>query len=102
MMHMGREGYKQNSFKIREKVEYIKDEIKKIRGLYIQGDAECSVVPIGSKSNKFTIYQLRDKLIQKRWYVREIVNPPGFHIAITNNNLGKIDEFINDIKESVK
>jgi len=30
MMHMGREGYKQNSFKIKEKVEKVKKEINKI------------------------------------------------------------------------
>jgi len=101
MMHMGREGYKQNSFKIREKVEYVKDEIKKIRGLYIQGDAECSIIPIGSNIIKYNTYQLRDKMIEKKWYVREIINPSGFHLAITNNNINRIDEFIKDLKESV-
>lgn len=52
MMHMGRDGYKQNSFRIKEKVEKLKKEIAKIHPLYIQGSCDTMVVAFGCLSHK--------------------------------------------------
>ncbi|KAA8577662.1 hypothetical protein FQN60_003416 [Etheostoma spectabile] len=81
MMHMGENGY--------------------IKGVFVFGDPEVSVVAIGS--DIFDIFSLSNALTSKGWNLNTLQYPSSIHLCCTvlHTQSGVADLFIRDVKEQV-
>lgn len=101
MMHMGENGYVDATKKIVSTAHKIKTEIRKIKGVFVFGDPEVSVVAIGS--DDFDIFRLSNALTSKGWNLNTLQYPSSIHICCTvlHTQPGVADHFIRDVKEQV-
>ncbi|XP_008282840.1 sphingosine-1-phosphate lyase 1 isoform X2 [Stegastes partitus] len=101
MMHMGHNGYVDATRKIVSTARKIKTEIRKVKGVFVFGDPEVSVVAIGS--DIFDIFHLSNALTSKGWNLNTLQYPSSIHICCTvlHTQPGVADQFIRDVKEQV-
>ncbi|CAL8257022.1 unnamed protein product [Lota lota] len=101
MMHMGEDGYVDATRKIISTARTIKTQVRKIKGLFVFGDPEVSVVAIGS--NDFDIFRLSNALTTKGWNLNTLQYPSSIHICCTvlHTQTGVADKFVNDVREQV-
>ncbi|XP_005735106.1 sphingosine-1-phosphate lyase 1 [Pundamilia nyererei] len=101
MMYMGENGYVDATKKIVSTAHKIKTEIRKIKGVFVFGDPEVSVVAIGS--DDFDIFRLSNALTSKGWNLNTLQYPSSIHICCTvlHTQPGVADHFIRDVKEQV-
>uniref|UniRef100_A0A8C4GLR4 sphinganine-1-phosphate aldolase n=1 Tax=Dicentrarchus labrax TaxID=13489 RepID=A0A8C4GLR4_DICLA len=101
MMHMGENGYIDATKKIISTARKIKTEIRKIKGVFVFGDPEVSVVAIGSEV--FDIFRLSNALTSKGWNLNSLQYPSSIHICCTvlHTQQGVADHFVHDVKEQV-
>ncbi|XP_037639092.1 sphingosine-1-phosphate lyase 1 isoform X1 [Sebastes umbrosus] len=101
MMHMGENGYIDATKKIVSTARKIKTEIRKIKGVFVFGDPEVSVVAIGS--DVFDIFRLSNALTTKGWNLNTLQYPSSIHICCTvlHTKSGVADQFVRDVKEQV-
>jgi len=43
------------------------------------------------------VYHIKDKLKELGWYIKDI-QPPGIHVAVTNNNINNMDGLVSELK----
>uniref|UniRef100_A0AAX7SNT2 sphinganine-1-phosphate aldolase n=1 Tax=Astatotilapia calliptera TaxID=8154 RepID=A0AAX7SNT2_ASTCA len=91
MMYMGENGY----------VDATKKIVSTIKGVFVFGDPEVSVVAIGS--DDFDIFRLSNALTSKGWNLNTLQYPSSIHICCTvlHTQPGVADHFIRDVKEQV-
>ncbi|XP_006799067.1 sphingosine-1-phosphate lyase 1 isoform X1 [Neolamprologus brichardi] len=101
MMYMGENGYVDATKKIVSTAHKIKTEIRKIKGVFVFGDPEVSVVAIGS--DDFDIFRLSNALTSKGWNLNTLQYPSSIHLCCTvlHTQPGVADHFIRDVKEQV-
>ncbi|KAK5908160.1 hypothetical protein CgunFtcFv8_016241 [Champsocephalus gunnari] len=101
MMHIGENGYIDATKKIISTARKIKTETSKIKGVFVFGDPEVSVVAIGS--DEFDIFRLSNALTTKGWNLNSLQYPSSIHICCTvlHTQKGVADQFVNDVKEQV-
>ncbi|TKS85295.1 Sphingosine-1-phosphate lyase 1 [Collichthys lucidus] len=101
MMHMGENGYVEATKKIVSTARKIRNEIRKINGVFVFGNPEVSVVAIGS--DVFDIFRLSNALTSKGWNLNTLQYPSSIHICCTvlHTQPGVADQFINVVREQV-
>uniref|UniRef100_A0A7N6BNR6 sphinganine-1-phosphate aldolase n=1 Tax=Anabas testudineus TaxID=64144 RepID=A0A7N6BNR6_ANATE len=101
MIYMGENGYVDATRKIISTARKIKTEIRKIKGVFVFGDPEVSVVAIGS--DVFDIFRLSNALTSKGWNLNTLQYPSSIHLCCTvlHTQPGVADQFIRDVKEQV-
>lgn len=101
MMHMGESGYIEATKKIISTAYKIKNEVRKIKGVFVFGDPEVSVVAIGS--DVFDIFRLSNALTSKGWNLNTLQYPSSIHICCTvlHTQPGVADLFVQDVKDAV-
>ncbi|KAM4591606.1 sphingosine-1-phosphate lyase 1 isoform 1-T1 [Odontesthes bonariensis] len=101
MMHMGENRYVDATRKIISTACKIKTELRKVKGVFVFGDPEVSVVAIGS--DVFDIFRLSNALTTKGWNLNTLQYPSSIHICCTllHTQQGIAERFIRDIKEQV-
>uniref|UniRef100_A0A665TIE2 sphinganine-1-phosphate aldolase n=1 Tax=Echeneis naucrates TaxID=173247 RepID=A0A665TIE2_ECHNA len=101
MMHMGENGYVDATRQIVTTARRIKTEVRKVKGVFVFGDPEVSVVAIGS--DVFDIFRLSNALTSKGWNLNTLQYPSSIHICCTvlHTQPGVADRFIHDVKEQV-
>lgn len=101
MMHMGESGYVEATKNIITTARKIRNEIRKINGVFVFGNPEVSVVAIGS--DVFDIFRLSNALTSKGWNLNTLQYPSSIHICCTvlHTQPGVADHFIKDVRESV-
>ncbi|KAM4599324.1 sphingosine-1-phosphate lyase 1 [Fundulus diaphanus] len=101
MMYMGESGYVDATRKIISTARKIRNEIKKIHGVFVFGNPEVSVVAIGSEV--FDIFRLSNALTAKGWNLNTLQYPSSIHICCTvlHTQPGVADRFIREVKEQV-
>lgn len=102
MMNFGEEGYIEATRKIISTAQKIESGLRNIPGLYVMGKPELSVVAVGSKD--FNIYRLSSEMKKKGWYLCDLQNPPGVHIAVTmlHTQEGVAEKFVTDTRQCVE
>lgn len=103
LMTMGEDGYTQSCREIVGAAKYIERGIKKdIPQLRILGRPLVSVVSFAS-AGTVNIYEVGDKMSSKGWHLNGLAtDPPAIHIACTKLTVPVVDEFLKDLKISVK
>ncbi|KAJ3610611.1 hypothetical protein NHX12_022703 [Muraenolepis orangiensis] len=99
MMHIGENGYVDATRKIISTARTIKTEVRKIKGVFVFGDPEVSVVAIGS--DDFDIFRLSNALTSKGWNLNTLQFPSSIHICCTvlHTRQGVADKFVSDVRE---
>ncbi|XP_034007921.1 sphingosine-1-phosphate lyase 1 isoform X1 [Trematomus bernacchii] len=101
MMHIGENGYIDATKKIISTARKIKTEISQIKGVFVFGEPEVSVVAIGS--DEFDIFRLSNALTTKGWNLNTLQYPSSIHICCTvlHTQKGVADHFVHVVKEQV-
>jgi sphinganine-1-phosphate aldolase len=101
MLLMGENGYLENTRKILEAADTIREGVKRIPELKVIGD---SLWVIAFTSETLNIYQVMERMSSKGWILNGLHKPPAVHFAVTLRHTRKevADRFIADLQESVR
>ncbi|CAG8442483.1 13679_t:CDS:2 [Ambispora gerdemannii] len=100
LMCTGKSGYIDATKKIVGCAKKIEAGIREIDDLFVYGKPLVSVVAFGSKT--LNIYNLADKMTQKKWDLNSLQNPPAIHIACTMLTVPNVDQFLRDLSDAVR
>jgi len=103
LMTMGDDGYTQSCAGIVGAARQIESAIRnEIPQLMVLGKPLVSVVAFAS-AGKVNIYEVGDHMSKKGWHLNGLATePPAIHIACTRLTIPVVDDFISDLKASVK
>lgn len=101
-MYHGRNGYLDATRSIMKTTRYLKQEMQKIPGIFIQGDPLVSVIAVGS--SVFNILEMSEQMSKRGWNLNTLQFPSGFHICITQMHTqdGVADQMLQDMKDISK
>ncbi|XP_037777606.1 sphingosine-1-phosphate lyase-like [Penaeus monodon] len=102
LVYHGKRGYVDYTRSIIQTTRKIEEGCRKIKGVFVYGKPEVSVVALGS--NDYNIYQLSDRMGKRGWNLNALQYPPSIHIAVTvlHTHPGVAERFIKDIDELSK
>ncbi|CAI2165892.1 18055_t:CDS:2 [Funneliformis geosporum] len=100
LMRMGKLGYIDATKKIVGCAKTIEDGIRQMDDLFVYGKPRVSVVAFGSKT--LNVYDLSDKMSARKWNLNSLQNPPAIHIACTLLTVPHAEQFLRDLRESIK
>jgi sphinganine-1-phosphate aldolase len=98
--YLGSEGYMKLAQKSMEATRKIIEEINAIPELYVLGEPLSTVFAIGS--DVLNIFALGEKMKEYHWYIDSQHLPPCLHMTISPIHAVMVDNFITDLKTSVK
>lgn len=103
LVHMGQDGYTASCREIvgaaKEIDRRVRDEVRELRVL---GKPLVSVVAIAS-AGSINVYDVGDEMSKRGWHLNGLAgDTPAFHIACTRLTVPAVDDFMRDLKESVK
>nr|XP_058154964.1 sphingosine-1-phosphate lyase 1 isoform X2 [Dasypus novemcinctus] len=101
LMHFGESGYVDATKQIIKTSRFLKSELENIKGIYVLGNPQLSVIALGSR--EFDIYRLFNLLTAKGWHLNHLQFPPSLHFCITLLHAQKriAIQFLKDTRESV-
>jgi len=103
MQYMGTEGYLASCREIVTAARAIADAITDdIPELYVLGNPPASVVAFGSKHPNVDALEVGDSMGRKGWHLNGLSAPKSVHIACTRLTVPLVDQFIADLKDSVR
>lgn len=100
IMALGQNGFLEISKKIFETSQIIKEGIKSIPSISLMGDSYSSVIAFDSK--ELNIYLVGDVMSKKGWHLNSLQKPPGIHICVSQQQIGKAALFLKELRESVE
>ncbi|TQE09211.1 hypothetical protein C1H46_005146 [Malus baccata] len=100
MMSLGEEGYLENTKNIMEASKRLQKGIEEIPELFIIGKPDMTVVAWGS--NVVDIFEVNDIMSSKGWHLNALQRPNSIHICLTLQHVPVIDDFLRDLRGSVK
>ncbi|XP_014498020.1 sphingosine-1-phosphate lyase [Vigna radiata var. radiata] len=100
MISLGKEGYLKNTKAIMEGSIRIQKGIEEIAELYIVGNPDMTIVAFGS--DVLDIFEVNDVMSSKGWHLNALQRPNSIHICVTLQHVPIVEDFLNDLKESVK
>jgi len=100
MNHMGREGYRIIAEQVMKTTRCISEGIEKHESLHVIGKPDMSLLAFTSDSGD--IFSIGDTLASKGWHLDRMQFPDALHLTITQLNIGKEEEFLQDLDEIMK
>ncbi|XP_020110710.1 sphingosine-1-phosphate lyase [Ananas comosus] len=100
MMSLGLNGYLENTRQIMEVAKKIQKGIEEIPQLFIVGKPHMTVIAFGS--NVLDIFEVNDIMSSKGWHLSALQRPNSLHICVTLQHVTVFEDFLNDLKDSVK
>ncbi|KAH0464432.1 hypothetical protein IEQ34_007218 [Dendrobium chrysotoxum] len=100
MVSLGLNGYLENTRQIMEVSKNIQKGIEEIPELFIIGKPDMTVVAFSS--NVIDIFEVNDIVSSKGWHLNALQRPNSLHICVTLQHVPVYDDFLNDLRESVK
>ncbi|KAL2329656.1 hypothetical protein Fmac_017237 [Flemingia macrophylla] len=100
MMSLGKEGYLKNTKEIMEGSRRIQKGIEEIAELFIVGRPDMTIVAFGS--DVLDIFEVNDVMSSKGWHLNALQRPNSLHICVTLQHVPIVEDFLKDLKESVK
>jgi len=95
--HLGSDGYTEIASGVMKTAKNIQEGIREINGMYIVSNPEMSVFAI--RSDQYNIYQIGDEMAKKGWLLDRLQNPACIHITVCKLQIGKEEEFLNDLTD---
>ncbi|RDX92817.1 Sphingosine-1-phosphate lyase, partial [Mucuna pruriens] len=100
MMSLGKDGYLKNTKAIMEGSRRIQKGIEEIAELFIVGRPDMTIVAFGS--DVLDIFEVNDIMSSKGWHLNALQRPNSIHICVTLQHVPIVEDFLKDLKESVK
>lgn len=99
LLYHGRDGYVHSTRLTLQVTRFLKQEVKKIPGLFVFGDPLMSVLAFGSDS--FNILDMSERLAHRGWNLNPLQFPSGFHICVTlmHTRNGIAEQLLQDMRE---
>lgn len=76
--------------------------IEALPDLCVLGDPSGPLLAYGSTNKAVNIYAVGDRMGAKGWQINRCQNPAGLHAMITAQHLKVVDDYLNDLRESVE
>ncbi|HHW74230.1 MAG TPA: aspartate aminotransferase family protein [Firmicutes bacterium] len=99
---IGMDGYLGLARRVMETTAALQEGIRSIPGLEIVSNPEMSVFAYRSTEKKADIFAIGDQMEERGWQVDRLQRPEALHAMVTPLHERIIEEFIADLKESVK
>ncbi len=104
--HLGEKGYCEIVSKTQQASIKIQDWINKMPNLQLQGKPAMNMVAFGIKDANWSVMQLGGKMKSKGWYLQVQLEtqtaPANIHLSINRSNVAFVEEFLEDLGDSVK
>ncbi|KAF3431018.1 hypothetical protein FNV43_RR25748 [Rhamnella rubrinervis] len=100
MMSLGEEGYLKNTKQIMDVSKQLQKGIKEIIELFIIGRPDMTIIAFGS--NVVDIFEVNDIMTSKGWHLNALQRPNSIHICVTLQHVPVIEDFLRDLRESVR
>jgi len=100
LVHFGKTGYRTLAQGIMDTARKIMQGIKTVPQLYVLGDPRGMVISFSS--NTINIFQVNAAMSKRGWSLSSLQQPVAVHICVTARHIGKADQFIEDLRASVK
>lgn len=97
----GMEGYTKLAVRTMNAVNRMKEGIKSIPELQLIGNPPASLISYRSVDSDVNIFAVGDVMQSKGWHVDRLQRPDALHAMITAPHEKVVDEYINDLKNSV-
>ena len=104
LVSIGYDGFMKNTKAILDTTQEIGEGVKSILGLEVIGNVEAMIVCFRvhqSHSASMNIYDIGDCMTKKGWSLNSLQNPASIHLCCTLRHVGKTNEFIDDLRDSV-
>ena len=98
----GIEGYTNLAKATIETAEKLKKGIEEIGCLEIIGNPKVSLFAYRSTDSNVNIFALGDVMEEKGWHIDRIQRPDALHAMVTASHDKVVEEYLNDLKESVE
>ncbi|CAL0318807.1 unnamed protein product [Lupinus luteus] len=100
MISLGKEGYLKNTKEIMEASKQIEKGVEEISELFVVGRPDMTIVAFGS--DVLDIFEVNDIMSSKGWHLNALQRPNSIHICVTLQHVPVVENFLGDLKESVK
>lgn len=101
LMYMGQDGYLQTCKDIVEARRKMEAGVRSLPQLHVKGNPIGPVLSFGA-NEPLNIYDVGDKMSARGWSLSAIQNPAGLHVSVTLPWVKSADQFVEDLKASVK
>lgn len=92
-------GYRKYAQGIMETQLKIKEGLSQIPEVKLIGNSTSPVLAF--QSDTVNMFMVADAMKKRKWVLDMLQFPSGFHICLTVRHIGKAEQFLNDLKESV-
>ena len=100
LVFVGNDMYKNLANKIITLTKKLKNIIAEIPELKLLGNADVSIVAFTTKNPKINIYNIKNKMTEKGWYLSSLQNPNGLHFCVTAVHIN-VENFDDEFKSDL-
>mmetsp|Transcript_29804 Transcript_29804/g.54574 ORF Transcript_29804/g.54574 Transcript_29804/m.54574 type:complete len:617 (-) Transcript_29804:2399-4249(-) len=100
LVSIGESGYCERVQSIIKASEKMVEGISQIPGIYIMGEQRPTMV-VCFASDEMDIYRVGGMMSKRGWHLNDLQHPPCMHICITLNVVPMVQQFLDDLSESV-
>jgi glutamate/tyrosine decarboxylase-like PLP-dependent enzyme len=102
MHYLGDDGYLRVTAAARQACLQLADAVALIPELAIRAVPQATLLAFGAAdATQLDVFAVAAALWRRGWYVDRQGPPPSLHCTVSNVHLGKIDEFVADLRASV-
>jgi glutamate/tyrosine decarboxylase-like PLP-dependent enzyme len=98
--YLGKDGYINMARQTLKAAHKIQTAVNTVAGLKVVGNPLLPVFSFTS-TGSIDIYHLGDELSARGWHLDRQITPPSLHLTVSYGNVAFVDDFINDLNESV-
>ncbi len=99
--YFGKEGYRRLAAETLEAVQQLKAGVERIPALAVMGAPCGPLFSYRSMDPDVNIYAVGDQMDARGWQVNRNQYPPGLHAMVTAQHLRVVDNYLEDLRDSV-
>ncbi len=100
LKHLGENGYLDMASKLMDAVKKIHAGLSAIPGISVVGKPCMNLISYTTTNRKPDIFVIADRMEDKGWMMDRQQKPDCIHLTVLPTNLGIIDQYLADLKES--
>ncbi|KYQ88610.1 sphingosine-1-phosphate lyase [Tieghemostelium lacteum] len=98
LVSLGRDGFREKAKGVMETTTNILKALREIKEITIIGDPKAMVIAFTCEN----VFYVNDYMSKKGWHLNALQRPNSLHICVTAKLIGMENEFIKDLKDSIK
>ena len=101
LQYFGKAGYRKLAADTLQAVNQLKAGVRAIPELEIMGNPQGPLFSFRSTDANINIYAVGDQMDARGWQVNRNQYPPGLHAMVTAQHLAVVEDYLEDLRESV-